>query len=1387
MRWIWDSDMPIPNDRQSIHRQIGELREKLLDLTGRNKLLNFKPIYASKDGKRRIRNNVVQITDELPEQVFSRLVSELRQMSFKSAKADHDDRLAGYEELAEGGYGGDLPDSRHTDAYLQTTHTASDLEKRLYQIYLEARSVFEEQGYRVLYLSLGLLEYRETEQSEERWLAPLVLIPVDLQRPGVGKPYKLVYTEDEIFPNISLAARLRRGFDVQLPEYPEQAEEMSVDAYYAEVKEAVRRKPGWRVLTDIYLGFFSFHKFVMWKDLDPASWPEGEAPHDHPLLAGAIAGEGNGGGGEAFDLSRIDELLPAHKTFHLLDADPSQIAVIEDIKAGHSLVVQGPPGTGKSQTIANTIAELLALGKRVLFVSEKMAALEVVKARLDNCGMGSFCLELHSHKANKRQVLAQLREAMAAVPPGAGGNEQDLAALEKRKSQLNDYALALRSRIGESGLSTYQAFGVLEAANALLESLGQSDILHKQNSLADLDAEAVQQASEALGLVATCLHAVHPVAGHPWRGLRPPGFKPDQEELVEGLRETASSLADVDSLLGKLEAVWGVAYPAGVEQIAETIDTCRFLRQYPQADERLLTGALWNQPPAEAEALIAQLAACQDLIGFALASFKATALEAEVERTLAALEKGSRSWPSRWFDREFRSARRSVQGWYCQPAKRGVKQVVEDLRALAKAVETRAELREQSATAFEVFGSAWRAEASDARQLRRLAEWLSRYRHQIVEGRLTERSAAAVRKPDGGELSNLSTKLQTECENLTAGLNELRRKLQAEDGLFEGALPSVQARVASLIANAGAMADWARYLRGRDDCCATAGGPALETFERVGAKPDSLRPAFDRSLCLALLRRAFSEHPVLMNFTARTHEELIAEFVKLDREVMVANRTRLYRLLHSRRATEMEELAKQGRLVKHETGKTRAHKPIRRLLREAGQFVQALKPCMMMSPLSVAQYLAPESIRFDIVIFDEASQVRPEDALGALTRADQAVVVGDSKQMPPTSFFDRVDRDDAAASDEEFEDEPEVKAGEHESILQMCQLSLEERMLNWHYRSRHESLISLANDRFYGGRLRVFPSNAEAGDGMGLQHISSAGTYYETGKGENAGEARLVAEAVYRHYQSSPETSLGVGAFGIRQQSSIQLALEQIVRETHDHDFEQWVRSGPEGRNEPCFVKNLETIQGDERDTIFVSVGYGKDSEGKLLQRFGPINNRGGERRLNVLITRARQHCKVFCNFTADELRIQPDSAEGLRCLREFLHYAETGKLELHQSAGLEAESPFEQAVEQFLRHHNFDVLRQYGSGTYRIDLVVMHRDRSTRLAGIECDGAAYHGTYNARERDRQREQLLRDRGWEIVRVWSTDWFRSPQQAKARLLSQLETLEKRSAATSAEI
>jgi very-short-patch-repair endonuclease len=547
----------------------------------------------------------------------------------------------------------------------------------------------------------------------------------------------------------------------------------------------------------------------------------------------------------------------------------------------------------------------------------------------------------------------------------------------------------------------------------------------------------------------------------------------------------------------------------------------------------------------------------------------------------------------------------------------------------------------------------------------------------------------------------------------------------------------------------------------------------LACADRLDLAPDRLPRLFETLISERRADQARRETPALCQ-NGPTLEARRRAFAERDQIKITADRTVVReRLLEQRpfqgsnhgSRTTWTEMA----LLENEFGKQKRFTPVRDLLSRAGHSIRTLKPCFMMSPLSLAKFLKSDGVEFDLLVIDEASQMRPEDALGGMRRAKQIVVVGDPKQLPPTDFFMR--SADETLLDDEFED---VDA---ESILEACQRTFRQtRRLKWHYRSRCESLIAFSNAEFYDRSLITFPTARPGSFAIDLIRVDGA---YQARR--NVAEASYVAEEAVqfmRHFAEMDEETvptLGLVAVNTDQRDVIQ---EELRRLCAGDNLVDTYREKVEKKGEPLFVKNLENVQGDERDYIFISLTYGREPGAVAMkQRFGPINGKQGHRRLNVLFSRARMRIGLFASFRSADVKPSETSAEGMRVLKRYLEYAESRGRAVVERIGSEADSDFEVEVADRLKARGYRVEVQVGVSGFKIDLGIRHPDHpESFLAGVECDGARYHSSKSARDRDRLREEVLRGLGWEILRVWSTDWFDNPDVETEKLSKRLEQL-----------
>ena len=571
--------------------------------------------------------------------------------------------------------------------------------------------------------------------------------------------------------------------------------------------------------------------------------------------------------------------------------------------------------------------------------------------------------------------------------------------------------------------------------------------------------------------------------------------------------------------------------------------------------------------------------------------------------------------------------------------------------------------------------------------------------------------------------------------------------------------------------------EWCSWQKARHEACAIALTPLIDKLEGEGGQALDLPLLFERSFRKALLFAAIEAEPILSEFFGQEHNDRIDRFRSVDEQLENLSA----QVIQARLAAGIPRDFQIGGLPKGEIGllrreiskKTR-HIPVRKLLSSIPALLPRLKPCVLMSPLSVAQYLEATHDNFDIVIFDEASQIPVWDAVGAIARGKQLIVVGDPKQLPPTNFFNTTSYEEGELVPEEIKD--------LESILdELLSNGMRHKRLCWHYRSRHEGLIAFSNAAYYDHQLLTFPSPVSSKGGVSFRYLPNA--RYDMGKSRtNRLEAEaLVSELVSRlRRKSGPRRSYGIVTFSVPQQELVENLLDE-ERRKHP-EIEHHFGDNPPVEDEPVFVKNLESVQGDERDVVIFSICYGPDENRRISLNFGAINREGGERRLNVAITRAKYELLVFSGMRADDIDLTKTQKRGVRDLKHFLDYAERGPKALSAatsaSASAEPESEFERLVADRIRASGYDVHLQVGCSGYRIDMAVVDPKAPGRyLLGVECDGATYHRAATARDRDKLRQSVLEDLGWKLHRIWSTDWWHDANAEMKKLTESIEAAE----------
>ena len=1630
------------DDDSKVFQYIEEWKSRLIDLSRRNRLLYF----------RHTKRGNLSISYPVAEAVFSRLVQRKRSLEFWLPPEELGDfqGTTGSTKLVSG-----QTAKPAVNQLVCEEINRKELENMLKKLNRRSLSDYRERGVRILHAVFGTLVWKEIKTNEEV-RSPLIIVPIELTRKSVWEPFTVSVppVEDVAIPNPALQVKLRIDYKIELPPFPENGDSSSLTDYLNSVSRVVE-KLGWIVEATLEIGLFSFHKLVIYKDLDANADSIVRHPivraiagvKDKPLIMDSLPEEKD-----------VDKIEKPEKIFRVLDADSSQRVSIDYALQGQSFVMQGPPGTGKSQTIANIIAECIARGKSVLFVSDKMAALEVVYKRLKDVGLAPFCLELHSSKANKQGVVAELvrclneqlvprklpvandfeklnelqgalngyvfslhkkhptllmsayevlcvlssLEPIPSVSVGltnvGGLTPQRMRELENLVSQLgsvwqvveekdfcwrgyrgNDYTLEIRSevskflenlisqinllRLDSAGFSKQlgldspatlaQVNWLIEIGNLLMESpkpeanwvthpdiyelireakafqnmfdwrqttrtrllasykepffclkldksaeieqalislhqtinpssIEEGELINKREKLSKFlsnfsgftekwtkySRELAQRFGlstenltlEGIGqlfrIALLCFSEDKPEAT--WFDLSyfrrvqeiVPKAKKDFEEynsLRDRIEKTYSNEIyelNLDELIGRYNGPdrgplrwFRPSYYRDQKKIAmvthegrvpktvlkDLVEARRVkglqaeISGYTDTLQRLL-GHFYEGPSTDFQKVGNAVEATSEI-------FKLSGLT-EIPEDLSKLASHGTSPPQqvRWYGVELQE---SVDEWFerlgelssiiptsilpnsklpiyktplvelqewaneakrklnalfavaqetmetCKLEPQNYKQLVDDLKSSENVRKKEIEFLEQKTLLKARFGTRFSEFDTDWKDILSVLDWTKKVQLLFGSEKIPELYVTLI---SGGAEHAPPTDHLVKCRDGTLeALSALESRFETEltyrgQKLHQATLESIHERAIALRDRVDDLRVWIDF-KNIKDRFSLVGLAAF--FTRLTEKPppaSQLVEVFRKGAYQEWINNLYTEDDCLGQFRRENHEQTIAEFRKIDQELIHLSSNRVIDAANSRKPQDIliqAEDTEIGVLLK-ESAKKRRLMPIRSLLQRLPNLLPRLKPCLLMSPISVSQFLPPELAKFDLILYDEASQIVPEDAVGSIYRGKSIVVAGDNKQLPPTSFFQK-----SLIEDIDWDEMTEGDVEVFDSILDECLgIGLPVKTLRWHYRSRHEALIAFSNNRFYDGSLITFPAAMAEHEALGVKllHIKDA-VYDRGGLRNNPMEAEAVANLVFEHFHKYPEKTLGVVTFSIAQMETVEEAIERRLRDQpeYEHFFK-------EDRLEGFFVKNLENVQGDERDVIVFSVGYGRGPQGQMTLNFGPLNKTGGERRLNVAVTRAREKVVLVTSIRASDINVFPSSPVGVLALRGYLEYAEKGygTSESTQQT-VKFDSPLEEAVAAEIQRLDYNVSAKVGCSVYPIDMgVVDPANPGCYLLGIECDGSTYRASNSARDRDRLRGQVLKQLGWRIYRVWSPDWVARRDSEVRRLKDAIE-------------
>ena len=1239
---------------------------------------------------------------------------------------------------------------------LHTYYSEEETQQVLKNIYRHARTTREETGANPLYLAIGLLRWYEKKNSPKARYAPLLLLPVDLVYKR-GR-YYVRKRDEEISLNITLIEYIRQTYGIRIKgidPLPHDEHGVDVPLVFAQVRDALREQSKWDVEEECVLGTFSFNKYLMWHDIHNHR----EQLISHPVVSSLVSGSLQWQPQPLqTNLAEEDKHLAPGSIALPVPVDSSQLSAVLEAGRGSSFILYGPPGTGKSQTITNLIANALYQGRRVLFVAEKMAALSVVQKRLEKIGLGPFCLELHSNKVTKKHVLEQLDKALHAAKIREP-EEYDAVAqkLYERRMLLIQYLESLHEDDREgSKFSLYECISRYESYD--VEPL--TVLLNEK--LAHLDGELLTIYEELLGSkLPAVLNVVGQPSEHPLVGLYPTlDCIQDPQTLARLLDEGAALAERIQRARALLTEILGADLEDSELSFRLGLDLLSVISSSPLTQSSVASVAFDARQKDQLYSIWEHMKNRDELHRMLTADCREEFLEVDA---LSLLQEW-KAIQDTWFLPRFFSSRSYLKKLSFYSDKLQNQTVA---AYLERVLEYQKEVKycvDNSSVMQQLLGSILSTE-----ELGGVVEYLPRLA-QAVES-LADALHLSVPSVQDRIKSIPSEELSHKLQGLDTLPDEWSQYLKQSEPWVTYHFPSdrpfsesLSSRFVCWQANQGQIAKWYSWAQLRGELSSQGLDVIVQEVESTQVDVAQLTNAFFKGLYRALAEQKISRSELLCTFEGELFDQQVQRYKDLTAEFQELSKKMLYARLSNQLPHIYEDLdnsSEIGRLNRNIANGGRGTS-MRQLLDDIPNLLPRLCPCMLMSPMSVAQYIDLGAEKYDLVVFDEASQMPTSEAIGAIARGNALVVVGDPKQMPPTSFFGT-----------NSVDEEEESIDDLESILQDCQaLSLPSLQLNWHYRSRHESLIAFSNHEYYDGELITFPSVDD--QATKVRFIQVKGSYDKGKTRQNKAEAEAIVHEVCRRLrdESLRGESMGIVAFSAAQQNLIEDTLTDCM--ARDASLQELA----DQLHEPIFIKNLENVQGDERDVILFSIGYGADSTGQLSMNFGPLNKVGGERRLNVAVSRARCEMLVFSTMTSDQIDLRRTKAKGVEGLKHFLEYAERQTLARRpQSDSDSADRIIAEQIADRLQRAGYPAMIQLGRSSFKVNLAVaLPSAPDCYRLGILIDGETYRRTQTTRDREVGQPGVLGNLNWEVMRVWSPDWFRQPDLVIERILTRLNSL-----------
>lgn len=1295
---------------------------KLLDLSLRNSLINYK-----------ISAGVALLVDDLAN--LEDCISSGKSFEICERPSEwnyHAINVGSFETINQlGSYGSQIR-SEINNLRLHAWTQEKELNKSLTSLFRSARTSMEESGVSTLFLALGFVKWMEPGKKSKPHYAPLILVPVDIARKPGNKGYTISKRDDEIRINSTILEYFKQNFDFDLSSLevlPTDDSGVDVLKIFTIVRKAILAKEGWDLIEDVYLGNFSFSRYIMWSDV-----------HNNPdILAENRIVKSLIEGTSMFTEDKVtidkgDAYLP-------LSVDSSQLNAVKMAVSDSSFVLHGPPGTGKSQTITALIANAITQGKTVLFVAEKMAALEVVQSRLDSLGLGNFCLELYSHKSTKRAVLDQLKQVTELDVLGFSTDyEKRLNEIKAKRQELNAYASALRNseRFGFSFrqlLDTYES--IPENNQRLRFSKRFIDLIDQ-----DTIDEHVQLLKEFVFWAARVGNPSKHIFSNVRRTEYTQSFKSELEDDIYEYRKALKALKKISNQFAELVNI-------DSDNVSELKEIAVSIRESKSIPEFILSADSIDDVFSEVADYIA----------------KRDSIEAQHQQLAQYFDEEFIERDMNEYIVKFDVAEKKIFG-----KKKALDSLLEEVHSHCSRLLTIENLKSMF---YSISTYQEQRKGLETVRISVFAKWNGIITHDVSSSELASiKNAYSERLSFVGKYKNCINDESIGCAHAfidsydEVSLTESRLfTLLRVNKKFSDCTNYVDDRIEycnTIEDNLPDLKNWMAYRRSFMACEENELSEVCELLTDEDVAGSELVDIYLKTVYKAMIAEVIDSDDCLNYFSGTDFNMLINKYREMERQLLAITKEEIYHVLTHRIPNTFDyKNSAQMTFIRKAISSGGRGFSIRTLFEKTYDVLQYLCPCMLMSPISVAQYLDIAKTKFDLIVFDEASQIPTCEAVGVLARGKNAIIVGDPNQMPPTQFFS------TAVSDED-----DYELDDLDSILDdSLALGLPQLHLKWHYRSKHESLIAFSNQEYYENSMLTFPSVNDRERRVKLATVN--GVFAHGTERTNQKEAEAVINEILRRFndENLRSSSIGVVTFNAKQQKLIEEMLEEQCND--NPELLDWTLQG-----EKLFIKNLENVQGDERDVILFSITYGPDENGKVSMNFGPLNREGGWKRLNVAVSRARKEMILFTSMTSDMIDLSKTKSRGVEGLRDFIAYAEKGNLQIPMRSNVEIkEQGIRDHIIKAINESGYKTQTDVGSSEFKIDIgVVNPYEEDEYLVGIMLDGDTYVNTTNTKDRELGQVDVLSGLGWTLYRVWSMDWWDDKKHVLSQLLTKLSQL-----------